>query len=203
MKRIISALTAIIYLIIGANFVYADELNPIIATAENGKYVWNFADGGEAANIYETDDEYAKLRVSLGTSDSITADKGITFSSPSCNEPPTSAKDSGRYILIKPSYSGTVKLTIAFNGAGNSAKCRIWYNDFGTINFDDVDTSLLVKGYAENGKQLGSDITNSSAFNLSFEVTAGHTYSLHTYNKGSYIKTLSYESTEIIGKTAI
>ena len=201
MKRTISVLTSIIFFIISVNFVFAANQNPITATAENGQYMWNFANGGDASNIYDVSDEYANLRVSLGTGDSITSNKGITFSNPSCNEPPTSAKDSRRYIMIKPSYSGTVKLTIAFNGAGSSARCRIWYNDFGMIDFDEADTSLLVKGYAENGNQLGNDIINSSSVNLSFDVIAGHTYSLHTYNRGSYITSLSYEATEIIGKT--
>lgn len=201
MKRAISVLTVIVFLIINVNLVFANNQNPISASAEIGKYTWSFADGGEASNTYDVSDEYAHLRVSLGTGDSITSDKGIIFSNPSCNEPPTSAADSGRYILIKPSYSGAVKLTIAFNGAASSAKCRIWYNDFGMIELDEADTSLLVKGYAENGNQLGSDIINNSKFNLSFEVTAGHTYSLHTYNRGSYITNLSYESADIIGKT--
>lgn len=201
MKRAISVLTVIVFLIINVNLVFANNQNPISASAEIGKYTWSFADGGEASNTYDVSDEYAHLRVSLGTGDSITSDKGIIFSNPSCNEPPTSAADSGRYILIKPSYSGAVKLTIVFNGAASSAKCRIWYNDFGMIELDEADTSLLVKGYAENGNQLGSDIINNSKFNLSFEVTAGHTYSLHTYNRGSYITNLSYESADIIGKT--
>lgn len=200
MKRIVSLMISIILAMSSVNLVLADELQPISGTAEKGKYIWNF-NSGSASAVYDCTDEYAALRVSTGAGDSISTEKGIYFANPSCNEPPTSAKDSGRYILIKPTYSGTVNLTVAFSGAGNSAKCRIWYNDFEEMEFDEVDTSLLIKGYADKGKQLGSDITSDTANDLSFSVTGGHTYSLHTYNRGSYITSLNYESDEIVGKT--
>ncbi len=204
MRKIFSFFTALIIAVLSLNFniVQAENLSPVTATAENGKYTWNFGvkTDGTASTAYDYSDEYADIRVSLGTGDSITSADGIKWSGASCSDT-TSTKNSGRYILIKPKYSGKVKLTITFNGVSNNAKGRIWYCDFDSNEFDDVDTSLLKKLEPEQRTQLGDDITSSYANNLSFEVVAGHTYALYTYNKGSKITALSYESADIIGKT--
>ena len=86
-------------------------------------------------------------------------------------------------------------MTIQFPTATNSARGRIYYNDLGTdTEFDKADISSLKKG---TGKQIGSDFTSSSAQTLTFNVEAGHTYSLHTYNRASYISQLYYESEDI------
>lgn len=203
MKRGLSLLTALSILFISLNLTYAyaeDTQSSIIGTAEAGKYTWNFVTDTNASNEkpYDISDEYADLRVSLGNGDSIT-EKGITFSDSSCKEPTTSAADSKRYLLIKPVYSGKISFKIQFTNATSSAKGRIWYNDFGIDTpMNDADTSTLQKGV---GTQIGSDFTNTSAQTLSFDVEAGHLYSLHTYNRASCISTLYYESDEIVGKT--
>ena len=202
MKRILSLFTALSILIISLNISVSAEENAIKGKAEAGKYIWNFI-SGEANEIYNISDEYADLRVSLGSGDSITADKGIVYSEPSCKEKTdtgyTSAADTNRYIFVKPAYSGTMYIKIAFPSAKSSTKGRIWYNSFET-DFDEIDTALLNKGA---GTQIGTDFTDTSAKTLSFAVEAGHTYSLHTYiySGGYTISEMYYESESIVGKT--
>ena len=206
MKRILSLLTVFGILIVGMNITVYAEGNSITGTAESGKYIWNFHTDENASNDtpYDLSDEYADLRVSVAANDSISADSGIRFSGPSVLEPtsgnaPHSVADSKRYLLIRPVYTGKVYLRIQFTNATNSAKGRIWYNDFGTdTTMDEVDLSTLKKGV---GTQIGSDFTNTYAQTLSFAVEAGHLYSLHTYNRASYISALYYESESIVGKT--
>ena len=57
--------------------------------------------------------------------------------------------------------------------------------------FDEADLTALKKGA---GTQIGSDFTDTAARTLSFDVEAGHTYSIHTYNSASYITEMYYES---------
>ncbi len=204
MKRILSLITALSILIISLNIsVYAEE-KAIEATAEAGKYTWNFSGTGEASNIYDISDEYAELRVSLGTGDSISPDKGIVYSGPSCKEKTdtgyTSAADTNRYIFVKPAYSGTMYIKIAFPSAKSSTKGRIWHNSFET-GFDEIDLTTLNKGA---GTQIGTDITDAKVKTLSFDIEAGKTYSLHTYvYAGGYtISEMYYVSEQIVGKTA-
>ncbi|MGN0163764.1 MAG: DUF4978 domain-containing protein [Candidatus Ornithomonoglobus sp.] len=198
MKRILSLFTALSILIISLNISVSAENTAVTGIAETGRYTWNFV-SGSASEVYDISDEYADLRVSLGSGDSITSEKGIYFSDSSCKEIPTNAEDSNRYILIKPIYSGTVYITIQFTNATNNAKGRIWYNDFGDeTSFDDIDLSILQKGI---GTQIGSDFTSTAVQTLSFDVDAGHIYSLHTYNRTSYISELYYTSDDIVGKT--
>ncbi len=206
MKRALSLFLSAVFLLTGINITaVAAEESAISSSAENGRYTWVFG-SGEAEEVYELTDEYAALRVSLGSGDSISPGKGIVYSGPSCKEKTdtgyTSAAETGRYILIRPEYSGTMYIKIAFPSAKSSTKGRIWYNDFGDTGFDDVDLTRLNKG---GGEQIGDDFTDTYAKTLSFEMEAGHTYSLHTYVylAGSTISEMYYESSEIIGKTAV
>lgn len=205
MKRILSLLTALSILVVGLNISVSAEETVVTPTAETGKYTWNFSGTGEASNIYDISDEYAELRISLGSGDNISPDKGIVYSGPSCKEKTdtgyTSAADTNRYIFVKPAYSGTMYIKIAFPSAKSSTKGRIWYNDLGTDTImSDVDLSTLQKGA---GTQLGSDFTSAAAQTLSFRVEEGHLYSLHTYvYAGGYvISEMYYESESIVGKT--
>ena len=154
MKKALSLLTSIILLLTSLNItaVAAEEThNSITGTAEDGVYTWNFLTDENASDetTYDLCDEYAELRVSLGSGDSITAEKGIYFSGPGCLEPETSAADSGRYILLRPAYSGAVYIKIQFTNATNSAKGRIWYNDFGT----DISFVSTAKGRRNADRQ--------------------------------------------------
>ena len=201
MKRIVSMALSAALLLTGLNIVSAEEQNSVYSAAENGKYIWNFAydENDSGRNVFDLSDEYADLRIALGEGDSITED-GIYWRDSSCKEPPTSAEDSHRYILVRPEYDGTITLTIRFTNATNSAKGRIWSNDLGTeVSFDEADLTELQKGV---GNQLGSDFTGTYEDTVSFDVEAGHTYSLHTYNRTSYISAMYYTSEEIVGKTA-
>ncbi len=201
MKRIVSIALSAALLLTGLNIVSAEEQNSVYSAAENGKYTWNFAydENDSGRNVFDLSDEYADLRIALGEGDSITED-GIYWSDSSCKEPPTSAEDSHRYILVRPEYDGAITLTIRFTNATNSAKGRIWSNDLGTeVSLDEADLTALQKGV---GNQLGSDFTGTYEDTVSFNVEAGHTYSLHTYNRTSYISEMYYTSEEIVGKTA-
>lgn len=174
----------------------APVIEAVRGTAEKGKYSWSIGNPveTEGAGTYDYSDEYASIRIAAGSGDSLTQENGLYWSDSGCKET-DSAADNNRYIIIKPAYSGTVSFTIQFPTATNSAKGRIWYNDFGTdTEFDKADISKLKKGA---GTQIGSDFTSSTAQTLTFNVESGHLYSLHTYNRASYISQLYYESEDI------
>lgn len=174
----------------------APVIEAVSGTASEGKYTWRLGAPAETegAGVYDYSDEYAKIRIAAGTGDSLTRQNGLWWSGPSCREN-DSAADTNRYILVRPAYSGKLTVTIRFAEAAGSRKSRIWYNDFGTdITFDAVDTSTLKKSA---GTQIGGDITDKYEHTLSFDVEAGHLYSLHTYNSGSYIADMYYESDDI------
>lgn len=202
MKRIVSLLTVLSILITSFNILVNAE-EAITSTAQPGIYTWNFI-SGTADNVYELADDDAALRVALGSGDSISAEKGIVYSGPSCKEKTdtgyTSAAETGRYILVTPAYSGKLYISLSFPAAKSSTKGRIWYNDFGKADFDSIDLTKLNKG---TGTQIGSDFTDTYEKTLSFDVEAGHTYSLHTYvyAGGCTISGMYYESESIIGKT--
>lgn len=204
MKRVLSLFMALSILIISLNIVVSAEDNVITPNAESGKYTWKFTGTGESENIYNVSDEYADLRVSLGSGDSISSDKGIVYSGPSCKEKTdsgyTSAAETDRYIFVKPTYSGTMYIKISFPSAKSSTKGRIWYNTYES-DFDEIDLTALNKGA---GTQIGSDFTDSKERTLSFDVEAGKTYSLHTYvyAGGFTISDIYYESEQIVGKTS-
>lgn len=177
----------------------------ISGDAAAGKYTWLFADDA-GKNTYDYTDEYASIRIGTGSGDSLGEETGICWNGPSCTEPTdatNSAAVSNRYVLIKPAFSGTVTLKIYFPSATTSGKGRVGKKDFGDVSFDEVDLTTLVKlNQTGDSANISGEITTSAAKTLTFEVTAGHTYSLHTYNKASYISELYYESASIIGKTA-
>ena len=204
MKRVFSLFIALSIMMINFNITISAEESVVTPIAESGKYTWNFTGTGESENVYNVSDEYADLKISLGSGDSISADKGIVYSGPSCKEKTDSgyksAADTNRYIFIKPSYSGTMYIKISFPSAKSSTKGRIWYNTYES-EFDEIDLTALNKGA---GTQIGSDVTDAKERTLSFDVEAGKTYSLHTYvyAGGFTISEMYYESEQIIGKTA-
>lgn len=209
MRRVLSLFLAIILAAASVNFTVAFADNsPIGGKAENGKYAWVFgsdADGG-ASKTYDFRDEYAEIRVGTGTGDSITAADGIKWSGGSCKENDVSGFENAgvtnRYILINPTYTGTLSITTSFPSAGDKVAGRWYYNDFGeNKNFDDVDLSSLEKNV---GTQIDSDFKSTASKTITLDVTAGHTYSLHNYvyKGGVYISDLFYTSEDIIGKAA-
>ena len=134
MKRVFSLFIALSIMMINFNITISAEESVVTPIAESGKYTWNFTGTGESENVYNVSDEYADLKISLGSGDSISADKGIVYSGPSCKEKTDSgyksAADTNRYIFIKPSYSGTMYIKISFPSAKSSTKGRIWYNTY-------------------------------------------------------------------------
>ncbi len=180
----------------------APVIEAVSGTAETGKYTWSFGtpEQAQGKGAYDYSDDYASVRVATGMGDSVTAESGIYFSDSSCKET-DSAQDSNRYVLVTPAYSGKLSLKIGFAGATTSGKGRLWYYDYGeNTAFDTADTSILKKksGDQDIGQvQIGSDFTNTEARIESFDVTAGHTYAIYTYNKGSYISGMYYESEDI------
>ncbi len=193
MRKFISFVLSIAMLLSGINAMAADtETKPVTGGDGGSRYIFNLGATEVNGNgTYDYSDEYMSIRTAIGSSDSVTAENGLYFSGPSCKETPTSAADSNRYILLKPVYDGKITFTIKFTNASSSAKGRVWVNDFSTTEFDSVDLTTLQKGV---GTQLGKDATSSSAQTVSFDVTAGNTYSLHTYNRTSYITNMYYET---------
>lgn len=181
----------------------APRVEPISGNAENGKYQWDFGipEEVQGKGTYDYSDDYASIRLATGMNDSVTAGKGIYFSDSSCKEA-DSAKDSNRYFLITPAYSGKLSLKVSFEGATTSGKARMWYYDYGQdIPANEADTSILKKksGAQDVGQiQIGNDFTDTTARTESFDVEAGHTYAVYTYNKGSYISEMYYESDDIV-----
>ena len=81
MKRVFSLFIAL-SIMINFNITISAEESVVTPIAESGKYTWNFTGTGESENVYNVSDEYADLRISLGSGDSISADKGIVYSGP-------------------------------------------------------------------------------------------------------------------------
>lgn len=174
-------------------------LQPITGADVGGKYAFTIGNNEVSdCGVYDYRDDYMTIRTAIGSGDKISTD-GIYFSDSSCKEKPTNPTETNRYILLRPVYDGVVTLTIKFTNASSSAKGRIWVNDFGATEFDDIDLTTLQKGV---GTQLGSDASSSKAQTVRFEVTAGMAYSLHTYNRTSYIYDIYYETDAITSTPA-
>ena len=179
MKRWLSALLAMLLMlscVTPAAQAAAAPDSPVsgsAATAEDGKtsYTWSFADAS-GQNTYDYIDDYAAIQVGLGSGDSF-SNNGIVWSGPSCKEENdtnglANAQQSNRYILITPTYTGTVEFSIAFSNASTNQKGRIWYNT--SESGSSIDLAQLKKG---KGTQIGSDFTSSALQKLSFPVVAG------------------------------
>lgn len=174
-------------------------IQPITGNDEGGKYAFTIGNTEVSdCGVYDYSDDYMSIRTAIGSRDKINTD-GIYFSDSSCKEKPTNPTETNRYILLRPVYDGVVRLTIKFTNASSSAKGRIWVNEFGTSGFDSIDLAALQKGI---GTQLGTDASSSKAQTVSFEVTAGTAYSLHTYNRTSYIYNIYYETDAITSTPA-
>lgn len=202
MRKILTIILCIAIFVCSLNItVLAENTNlpPITGSDIGGRY--GFSIGNEEVSgkgTYDYGDEYMKIRTAIGSGDKISKD-GIYFSDSGCKEKPTNPTETNRYILLNPAYDGTVTLTIKFTNASSSAKGRIWVNDFENTDFDSVDLTVLQKGV---GTQLGKDATDSKSQTVSFDVTAGRVYSLHTYNRASYIKEMYYTTDAITSTPA-
>lgn len=160
------------------NKVYHYEIGVTEAAAEAGVEV-------------KDESDYIDLTASLGTGDS-TSSEGIKFTSSSVGET-SNLSESKRYITITPKVSGIFKVRILFPDAASNKKQRLYYVDFGS---EAVDLTTCTKS---NGTRIGSDITSPSVTDLEFEVTAGNTYVLYTYQKGSTISAISFNYTDELG----
>ena len=174
---------------------------PISGKIDGEQYSWLFGENDEAQKMgaYNYNDEYGDIRIGIGTNDTITQNDGVHFSGPSCSDSEVAdcnnAQETNRYILIKPTYSGTLTMKVRFDGITGKAKGRFYYNDYGTeALFDDVDLSKLQKSYTEYGAQIGSDISDTAEHVLTMKVEAGHTYAIHSYvyQGGVYLSEMYY-----------
>ena len=197
MKRIFSLLLAWVMIcgIIPLS-AFADDVDgtatasPItsVVDSENRTVTWNFAETIPEAEktVYDAANEYAALRVGLGSvEDKLTA-SGISFSGAGCLEPNGTtnpdASASGRYILLRTTYDGTVSFAALFGDTNARRSKRVYMLDMGEVsNFDDVDLTRIKK----DGTVLVTATNQSVAQQASFRTQANHVYSLVTYNVSS------------------
>ena len=197
MKRIFSLLLAWVMIcgIIPLS-AFADDVDgtatasPItsVVDSENRTVMWNFAETIPEAEktVYDAADEYAALRVGLGSvEDKLTA-SGISFHGAGCLEPNDTtnpnASASGRYILLRTTYDGTVSFDALFGDTNARRSKRVYMLDMGEVsNFDDVDLTRIKK----DGNVLVTATNQSVAQQASFRTQANHVYSLVTYNVSS------------------
>ena len=201
MRKFLGLILSIAIVFGNLNIVFAADTTtqPITGGDTGGKYTFAIGSTEVSGNgTYDYNDEYMSIRTAIGSGDKISSD-GIYFSDSSCKEKPTNPTETNRYILLKPQYDGKVTLTIKFTNASSSAKGRIWVNTFENTEFDNVDLTTLQKGV---GTQLGKDAVDATAQTVSFSVAAGTTYSLHTYNRTSYIYDMYYETSVITSTPA-
>lgn len=197
MKRIFSLLLAWVMIcgIIPLS-AFADDVDgtatasPItsVVDSENRTVMWNFAETIPEAEktVYDAADEYAALRVGLGSvEDKLTA-SGISFHGAGCLEPNDTtnpnASASGRYILLWTTCDGTVSFDALFGDTNARRSKRVYMLDMGEVsNFDDVDLTRIKK----DGNVLVTATNQSVAQQASFRTQANHVYSLVTYNVSS------------------
>ncbi|MCD8390427.1 MAG: glycoside hydrolase family 78 protein [Firmicutes bacterium] len=165
-----------------------EEFEGIKGSYSGGEYTWQIGTGS-AGEKYDYSDDYAAIRVSLGSGDNMTEEGGIYFSSPSVMEPGTSVADTERYILITPAYDSTLYVTISYPTAASNAHGRVYGYNYGA-DAGDYDTLDLTKLY-KAAEDTVCDSTTSSAVTGEYEMKGGNTYALYTYNRYSYITALS------------
>ncbi len=174
---------------------------------ENSEYVWTFGDTATGTATYE----YAAITVGIGSWDSLidnstaTSSCGIYFSDSSVKETNSSDQNNvsqtNRYIMVTPAVSGTITFTISFSDKTNN---RIYYAAY--ENGETIDFSVLQKGQTSDSSKtiskIGDDIGTSSV-ERSLDLTAGTTYVFYTYQKSSYITSMTYTltSTPVITAT--
>ena len=197
MKRIFSLLLAWVMICgILPLSAFADDMDgtatasPItsVVDSENRTVTWNFAETIPEAEktVYDVANEYAALRVGLGAvEDKLTA-SGISFHGAGCLEPDGTtnpdASASGRYILLRTTYDGTVSFDAMFGDTNARRSKRVYMLDMGEVsNFDDVDLTRIKK----DGNVLVTATNQSVAQQASFRTQANHVYSLVTYNVSS------------------
>ncbi|MCD8180895.1 MAG: hypothetical protein LUF26_05380 [Firmicutes bacterium] len=182
-----------------------DSENPITGAYNSAaaRYEWTFDTAITAPAVYNYSDDYADIRVGLGSGDEIlfddgTVNSGIYFSNPSIKETDSSGyanvSNTGRYIMITPSVDGTLNITVKFTTSASNKKDRIYYAVFEDTDFDDIDLSTLTK--SANDGYIG-ETTTTTASTSSLELTAGNTYVFFTYQYESYISALTYDCAQI------
>ncbi len=175
------------------NYSYPhEEFEGLKGSYSGGEYTWQIGTGS-AGEKYDYSDDYAAIRVSLGSGDNMTEDSGIYFSGSSIGESST-VYSTGRYVMIEPKTDGTLNITAQFTTAASNKKDRIYYAVFENTDFDDVDLSALSK--ADNDGYIG-ETTSTTAATSSIELTAGNTYVFFTYQYAAYITALTYSCDEI------
>ena len=181
----------------------------IVGAYEEELYTWNFSDvaGMEGNNTIGYSDKYAAMKVALGgATDMITA-SGVVWDEPGCKEADTSGYENiditNRYILIKPTYSGTIDFSAVFSAASGNEKGRIYFYDFGKAEMDTVDVSVATKNA---GTKVG-EFTDGNVQDLSLAVEAGRIYAVYSYTFSdsditlsdfSYTFTATEENTEYV-----
>ena len=197
MKRIFSLLLAWVMICgILPLSAFADDVDgtatasPItsVVDPENRTVTWDFAETTPEAEktVYDVTNEYAALRVGLGSvEDKLTA-SGISFHGAGCLEPTDAtnphASASGRYILLRTTYAGTVSFDALFGDTNARRSKRVYMLDMGEVsNFDDLDLTRIKK----DGTVLVTATNQSVAQQASFRTQANHVYSLVTYNVSS------------------
>ncbi len=191
MKKLVSFIVSLAMLLTSVSIVIAEgQIQPVTGSEAGGVYTFHIGNTDvSGTGTYNYSDDYFEVRTAISGNDNITAENGLYYNGGGCAET-NSAQDTNRYILIKPVYSGTLNVTINFPSAGAKSRGCIYYNDFGTTGFDEVDLTTLKK---DKGTNFSGNITTSGAKTVRFEAVAGHTYALHTYNIKSYITALYYE----------
>ena len=167
--------------------------------ANTTTYTWTFANEPEGTDTaqsrnYETKDKIADLRLVLRSGDYVSNAAGIHFNDKSVGD--SGSIQNSRYILVKPTYDGTLSATIEFPTAKSNVKCRLYAYDYGTgADFDSIDETLAAKG---GTMATTPDITNANAATRTLNLQGGHTYAIYTYQRASNISALSYKVTEEI-----
>lgn len=167
--------------------------------ANTTTYTWTFANEPEGTDTaqsrnYETKDKIADLRLVLRSGDYVSNAAGIHFNDKSVGD--SGSIQNSRYILVKPTYDGTLSATIEFPTAKSNVKCILYAYDYGTgADFDSIDETLAAKG---GTMATTPDITNANDATRTLNLQGGHTYAIYTYQRASNISALSYKVTEEI-----
>ncbi len=210
-KRIIALVGAVAMALSAMGLTAAADTSSPISGAYNDsteQYEWSFDTSETGAATYDYSDDYASVRVGLGNGDQIIANDGTTscgiyFSDRSVGEYDSSTvatvSTTGRYIMVKPSISGTINFTINFTSVGSSSVCRIYYAYYEDTSFNDIDLTTVDKNYkvVDNCTGCGNltNITSTSSAERSLDLTAGYTYIFYTYRTSSttsYITAMTY-----------
>lgn len=190
------------------SLTYTADPDSVITISESeGTYSWNIGSApatsipGIKYNVSAPSETIgAALAVSLGKNDYMTqTEEGgeIHLTGTSVLEADSgnnrTISTTGRYIVVTANENGQLKAEISFDGATNSAKCRLYYKEFDSVPTDEEIGALT----RSDATAATSDITSSNSFgNASINMTKGKTYVMYTYQKASTIKNLTFTPTK-------